>query len=381
VRAVVYPEYGVIPELTQVADPDCPADGVVIAVGATGVCRSDWHAWKGHDPVPLPHIGGHELAGTVAAAGPGVSRWRAGDRVTVPFVCGCGQCEFCLAGDAQVCPRQTQPGFTGSGSFAELVAIHAADVNLVPLPSSVDFVTAACLGCRFATAFRAVTAHGRLRAGQWLAVHGCGGVGLSAVMIGAALGARVVAVDVSAAALDRARELGAEFTVQAGAVQAGTVQAGAGQAGAGDLVAAVGEITGGGAHVSIDAFGSPEIAANSVRCLRRRGRHVQVGLLFEQAPPIPMDLVIARELEIYGSHGMAARDYPAMMAMIADGTLPVGALTGRVIGLEDLGQALAAMDGPSTAAGLTVVKFPVVTWADMAWLGHNVRYGRATAGV
>ena len=191
-KAVVYAGYGAAPMLTQVADPDCPADGVVVAVGATGVCRSDWHAWKGHDPVALPHIGGHEFAGVVVAAGPGVTGWRAGDRVTVPFACGCGGCEHCLAGDAQVCPRQTQPGFTGPGSFAELVAVHAADANLVALPTDVDFVTAACLGCRFATAFRAVTAHGRVRPGDWLAVHGCGGVGLSAVMIGAALGVRVL---------------------------------------------------------------------------------------------------------------------------------------------------------------------------------------------
>ena len=338
-KAVVYSRYGVTPELRQVADPARPADGVVIAVAATGVCRSDWHAWQGHDPVVLPHIGGHELAGVVVQTGPTVTRWRAGDRVTVPFACGCGRCEYCLAGQAQVCPDQTQPGFTGPGSFAELVAIHAADANLVSLPDAVDFVTAASLGCRFATAFRAVTAHGRVRAGEWLAVHGCGGVGLSAVMIGSALGARVVAVDVAAAALDRARELGAEFTVQE------------------DPVAAVREITGGGAHVSIDALGSPATAVNSVRCLRRRGRHVQVGLLLgpASAPPLPMDLVIGRELEIYGSHGMAARDYPAMMAMVADGTLRPGAAIGQVIGLEDVGQALAAMNGPGSV-GMTVAR-------------------------
>ena len=130
-KAVVYSGYGVMPEVAEVADPVCPADGVVIAVGATGVCRSDWHAWRGHDPVALPHIGGHEFAGVVLSVGPEVSKWRAGDRVTVPFACGCGRCEFCLGGDAQVCPNQTQPGFTGPGSFAELVAAHAADANLV----------------------------------------------------------------------------------------------------------------------------------------------------------------------------------------------------------------------------------------------------------
>ena len=344
-RAVAYPGYRVTPELTEVPVPDCPSDGVVLDVGATGVCRSDWHAWQGHDPVPLPHIPGHELAGTVAQAGPGVTRWRPGDRVTVPFVCGCGTCEYCRAGQAQVCPRQTQPGFTGPGSFAEQVAIPAADVNLVALPGSVDFVTAACLGCRFATAFRALTAHGRVRAGDWLAVHGCGGAGLSAVLIGAALGARVIAVDVAPVALDRARELGAAEVIVAGRGQVG------------DPAAAIQELTGGGAHVSVDTLGSPATAANSVRSLRRRGRHVQVGLLLgpDAAAPLPMDLVIARELEIYGSHGMAAGDYPAMLALIADQTLRPERLIGQVIGLAGAGAALAAMSQPPAAAGMTVI--------------------------
>ncbi|MGH3287539.1 MAG: alcohol dehydrogenase catalytic domain-containing protein, partial [Streptosporangiaceae bacterium] len=167
-RAVSYSGYGIMPELAQVADPVCPPDGVVIAVGASGVCRSDWHAWKGHDPVDLPHIGGHELAGVIARTGPEVTRWRTGDRVTVPFVCGCGRCEHCQAGDAQVCSRQTQPGFTRPGSFAELVAVQAADTNLVALRVGVDFVAAACVGCRFAPAFRAVPAHGVLITVDWV---------------------------------------------------------------------------------------------------------------------------------------------------------------------------------------------------------------------
>lgn len=343
-KAVVYSGYGVTPALTQVPDPVCSRDGVVLKVGATGVCRSDWHAWKGHDQVTLPHIPGHELAGVVAETGPGVTRWRAGDRVTVPFACGCGACDYCRAGDAQVCPWQTQPGFTGPGSFAERVAIQAADVNLVALPDSVSFVTAACLGCRFATAFRALTVHGRLGAGDWLAVHGCGGVGLSAVMIASALGARVVAVDVASAALDRARDLGAEAAVDAARDP--------------HPAATIREITTGGAKVSIDALGTPATAVSSVRCLRRRGRHVQVGLLLGPAstPPIPMDLVVARELEIYGSHGMAARDYPPMLALVADQTLRPDLLIGEVIGLEDAGAALATMDQPSSSAGMTVIE-------------------------
>jgi len=341
-QAVVFSAYGVPPALAAVPAPECPADGVLVRVAATGVCRSDWHAWMGHDPVALPHVPGHELAGTVAAVGPEVTRWQVGDRVTVPFVCGCGRCEYCRAGEAQVCPDQTQPGFTGPGSFAELVALHAADTNLVRLPDSVDFVTAASLGCRFATSYRALTAHGRLGPGDWLAVHGCGGVGLSAVMIAVALGARVVAVDVSRAALEKAVALGAQASVDASEQ---------------DVVATVLEVTRGGAHVSVDALGSPGTAATSVRCLRRRGRHVQVGLLLgaDAATPLPMDVVVARELEVYGSHGMAARDYPAMLDLVADGTLCPDLLVGRVIGLGEAGDALAAMSRPATTAGLTVV--------------------------
>ena len=346
-KAVVYSAYGGTPVLTEVAAPPCPDGGVVLRVCATGVCRSDWHAWQGHDPVALPHIPGHELAGVVAETGPGVTRWRPGDRVTVPFVCGCGVCEYCLRGDAQVCPDQTQPGFTGPGSFAELVAIQAADTNLVSLPDSLDFVAAASLGCRFATAFRAVTAHGRICAGDWLAVHGCGGVGLSAVMIATALGARVVAVDVSAVALQRAGDLGAERTVDASRDP--------------DPAATIRELTNGGAAVSIDALGSPATAVNSVRCLRRRGRHLQVGLLLAAAstPPIPMDLVVARELEIYGSHGMPARAYPPMLALVADGTLRPDLLLGEVIGLAGAAAALAAMGEPSSSAGMTVIELPL----------------------
>ena len=342
-KSVVYDDYGLMPVVRDVPPPECPSGGVVVAVRATGVCRSDWHAWMGHDPVSLPHTPGHELAGVVASVGAGVRDWAVGDRVTVPFVCGCGRCSWCLAGEAQVCPYQTQPGFTGPGSFADLVAIHGADTNLVRLPESVDFVTAASLGCRFATAFRALTTHGRLGAGEWLAVHGCGGVGLSAVMIGVALGAQVVAVDVSPAALERASALGAAAMIDAGDVA--------------DVAAAIREITGGGAHVSIDAFGSPELAVASVRSLRRRGRHVQAGLLLgpKSTPPLPMDLVVSQELEIYGSHGMPARDYPAMLALIEEGTLRPSDLVGDVIGIEEAGAALAAMEEPGKT-GMTVVR-------------------------
>ncbi|MEO1233868.1 MAG: alcohol dehydrogenase catalytic domain-containing protein, partial [Myxococcota bacterium] len=187
-RAVVYERFEEAPSVCTVPDPSPPPHGVVVQVGATGVCRSDWHGWMGHDPdITPPHVPGHELAGTVVAVGSDVTRWRTGDRVTVPFVGGCGACPECHAGHQQVCHHQFQPGFTHWGSFAEYVALHHADLNLVALPEDMSFATAASLGCRFATSFRAVIDQGAVTAGQWVAVHGCGGVGLSAIMIARAV--------------------------------------------------------------------------------------------------------------------------------------------------------------------------------------------------
>ncbi|WP_214414845.1 zinc-dependent alcohol dehydrogenase family protein [Sphaerisporangium fuscum] len=358
-RAVLYDGFGMRPEVRQVADPEPSRAGVVIQVEASGLCRSDWHGWMGHDPdiQAFPHVPGHELAGVVTAVGGDVTRWRPGDRVTTPFVCACGRCASCAAGDQQVCENQTQPGFTHWGSFAEFVAIENADVNLVRLPDGMPYTTAASLGCRFATAFRAVVTQGRVAAGEWVAVYGCGGVGLSAVMIAAACGARVVAVDVSPAALDLARRFGATETVLVSstsastghASQAGTAQDAIGSAGAAD----VREVTGGGAHLTVDALGSPATCAAAIESLRRRGRHVQVGLLPRAAghPAVPMDRVIGLELEVLGSHGMAAHAYPAMLAMIEAGTLHPEQLITRTITLDETPSALTAMDTP----GVTMV--------------------------
>ncbi|MGY2079021.1 zinc-dependent alcohol dehydrogenase family protein [Modestobacter sp. SYSU DS0657] len=339
-HALVFESYGGPLEVREVPDPRPAPAGVVVRVEASGICRSDWHAWSGHDPdVVLPHVPGHELAGTVAAVGADVRRWAVGDRVTVPFVCACGRCAPCREGNGQVCLHQTQPGFTGWGSLAELVALDAADVNLVALPDGLPATTAASLGCRFATAFRALTGVGGVRPGEWVAVHGCGGVGLSAVQVAVATGARVVAVDVAPGALELARRMGAEHTVDGGAA---------------DVPAAVAELTGGGAHLSLDALGSAATCTNSIRSLRPRGRHVQVGLLPPAVgrPEIPMELVIARELAVLGSHGMAARDYPAMLSLIAAGRLRPELLVTRELGLADAGAALAAV---GRAPGIAVV--------------------------
>ncbi|MET8976299.1 zinc-dependent alcohol dehydrogenase family protein [Streptomyces sp. NPDC004539] len=342
-RAVVFERYGERAEVREVPDPGPRAHGVVVRVESTGLCRSDWHAWKGHDPdITLPHVPGHELAGVVEETGPDVTRWHPGDRVTVPFVCACGHCPSCQAGDHQVCENQTQPGFTHWGSFAQYVALDHADVNLVALPEDISYATAASLGCRFATAFRAVVQQGRAAPGEWVAVHGCGGVGLSAVMIAAAAGARVIAVDISPHALRLAREFGATECVDASTVD--------------DTAAYVRELTGGGAHLSLDALGSPATCAASVNSLRRRGRHLQVGLLPSDTgtTPVPMARAIALELRIIGSHGMAAHTYPEMLEAVRSGVLRPDRLVTSTIGLDAVPRALAEM-GTAPGSGVTVI--------------------------
>ncbi len=327
--------------IEEVPEPALGADGALVEVRATGLCRSDWHGWMGHDAaIALPHVPGHEFAGVVTAVGAEVRGVTPGERVTAPFCCGCGACEPCRQGHTQICERDYQPGFSGWGSFAERVLVPVADLNCVALPAELGFEAAAALGCRFMTAFAAVGERGGVRPGDWLAVHGCGGVGLSAVMLGRALGAQVVAVDVAPGPLARAVELGAAHAVDARD---------------GDASEHIRELTGGGAHVSIDAIGSAAAAAASVRSLRPRGRHVQVGLLAgdERESRVPMAELISRELEIAGVHGMPVRGYPALLRLVASGAVDPGRLIGRRIALEDAGAALAAMDRP--AEGITVV--------------------------
>ncbi len=342
-RAVLYEAFGQAPVLTDVADPVPGPDGVVIKVKATGLCRSDWHGWMGHDPdIVLPHVPGHELAGIIVAVGRQVVRWREGDRVTVPFVGGCGRCGECASGNHQVCERQFQPGFTAWGSFADYVAVDFADINLVRLPDALDFATAASLGCRFVTSFRAIVDQGRVQPGEWVAVHGCGGVGLSAIMIASAMGANVIAIDLSQEKLGLARDCGARAGIDA--------------AKTGDVVAAIREMTRGGAHVSMDALGSPRTCFNSIAGLRRRGRHLQVGLMLGEhaRAAIPMDKVIAHEIEIRGSHGMQAHRYGPMMEMILAGRLQPQKLIGKTIRLDEAPEALMAMDS-FAGTGISII--------------------------
>ena len=332
-KAALFTEFRSPISIQNVPDPSLESDGVIIEVKATGICRSDWHGWMGHDSdVHLPHVPGHELAGVVVAVGATVRNWKKGDRVTLPFCCGCGYCPQCAEGQQQICDNYFQPGFTSWGSFAEYVAIRYADVNLVRLPEALSFQEAAVLGCRFITAYRGIVAQGKLLPGQWLAVHACGGVGLSGILIGKAIGARIIAIDIDDEKLALAKSFGAEIGINASTCD--------------DVPTTIKELTQGGVSVSIDALGSATTCINSILSLRKRGKHIQIGLMTEShaTPPIPMGPIISNELEIIGSHGMQAHQYREMMDLILSKQIPLDKLIGQRMNLKQGAAALMEMD-------------------------------------
>lgn len=346
-RAVLVDSFLTPPVLTDIPAPSAPVRGVVIAVEATGLCRSDWHAWSGHDDtVHLPHVPGHELVGHIVEVGPEVKGWSVGDRVTTPFVCGCGRCEYCATGDAQVCPDQTQPGFTHFGSWADRVVVHAADLNLVAVPADLPAEAVVSLGCRFATSFRGLRHRARIESGETLAVFGCGGVGLSAIMIARALGARIIAVDINPGALDLAARHGAEVTVNSSGLTPTEVA---------EAVVAAGADAGLGApHVTLEALGREDTLNAALLSLRPRGRHVQIGL-FDGVPQAAIPRVIGLELDVLGSHGMAAADYPELVDLVSSGALRPQDLVTRTISLAQTPDALVALS-EGTLPGMTVIR-------------------------
>lgn len=341
-KAVYYEEFGGPVSIREVADPIPGENSVVVKVGASGLCLSDWHGWMGHDPdIELPHIPGHELAGTIVEAGKGVRYWKRGDRVTVPFVGGCGRCTYCKEGNPQVCDHQFQPGFTAWGSFAEYVAIDYADQNLVRLPDNMGFAEAASLGCRFITAYRGVVARGAIKPGQSVSVYGCGGVGLSAIQIAKGMGATVYAVDISTEKCNIARQLGADYAINAKLE---------------DPVAAIREYSKGGVHLSLDALGHQDTCLQSINSLRKRGKHIQLGLMTGEHAntAVPMDKLISHELEILGSHGMQAAKYPELFRFIDGKDIDLHSMIGRRISLSQVPEHLPNLN-KADQPGITII--------------------------
>ena len=342
-RAAVLRGYRADLSLESVADPVCPADGVVLRVLACGICRSDWHGWIGEHPkVRSGDIPGHEYCGEVVEAGP-LQAWRIGDRVIAPFILSCGVCPECRSGQTTTCRTPRVPGFGEAGAYAEYISVPHAH-NLARLPDALTPALAAGLGCRVTTAYHALTGRAALQSGEWLAVHGTGGVGLSALLIGRALGARVLVVDVVAERLAHALGLGAEVAIDARD---------------GDVAARIGQATGGGAHVSVEALGIAATANASIECLRPLGRHVQVGLPVGHTAvqAINMNAVYMGQLALYGSRGMPSWRYPALLSLIERGVLDVRPIVARQVALSQASAELRAFDGPMPPGVAVITDF------------------------
>lgn len=339
-RAAVLRNYREALSLESVPDPTCEEDGVVLRVLACGVCRSDWHGWVGEHPRVKPgQIPGHEYCGEVVAAGPS-SGWQLGDRLIAPFILSCGSCPSCRAGASTTCGDQRLPGFAEPGAFAEFIAVPRAH-NLAPLPEGISAALAAGLGCRVTTVWHALTDRAALAPGEWVAVHGTGGIGLSALLLAQAMGARVVVVDVVPEKLAHARALGAEAAVDARS---------------GHVADAIIEATGGGAHVSVEALGIEATTNASIECLRPLGRHVQIGMPVGHTAHmrINMSAIYQKNLALYGTRGMPGWKYPSLLGLISAGRVDLSPLIAREVALSDASAELAAFDGP-TPPGVAVI--------------------------
>jgi len=339
-RAAVLREYNADLSLEEVPDPTCEADGVVLKTLACGVCRSDWHGWTGEHPRVKPgQIQGHEYCGEVVEAGP-LSKWKKGDLLVAPFILACGSCPDCQSGNQNICKSQRLPGFVEPGAFAEYVSVPFAH-NLARLPEDMSPVLAAGLGCRVTTAWHALTGRAAVQAGEWLAIHGTGGIGLSALILGRALGARVIVVDVVPEKLSHALGLGAEHAIDARQ---------------GDVAARIIEITQGGAHISLEALGIEATTNGSIECLRPLGRHVQVGMPVGHTAhmQINMNAVYMKNLALFGTRGMPSWRYPSLLDLITRGAVDMSPLIAREIGLSGASAELRAFNGP-TPPGVAVI--------------------------
>ena len=327
-------------------DPEIGPADALIRVEACGVCRSDWHIWQGDlswvgFAVPTPSVLGHEWAGIVEAVGSDVQNIRPGMRVLTPFHNGCGNCRYCVAGKSNLCDNNG----AGMGGFGQLARVATADFNAIPLPEAVSFESGAAMGCRFMTSYHGVADRGEVKGGDWVVVNGCGGIGLSAVQVAAALGAQVIAVDLDEAKLGKAIEEGAVATINATD---------------GSVPDQVRDITAGGADVSVDALGIKATMLNSVNSLRKGGIHVQIGITSSEEQgqvALPIDLITMSEIEFRGSLGNPNDHYEPMLNMVASGRLHPETIIGERIALDDVPKVIESMTTFQTIGFTTITDF------------------------
>ena len=305
-------------ERQEVLPRKAGAGELLVRVRAAGICHSDAHYRSGLSPMgALPITLGHEIAGVVAQVGPGVATHAVGDRVCLHYLVTCGDCAACRRGLETWCERGAMLGHHVDGGFAEAITVPAR--NAVPLPASIPFEHGAILMCSSATALHALR-KGRLEAGERVAIFGSGGLGVSAVQLARALGAReVFAVDLRAEKLALAGSLGAIAV----------------DAARGDPVAQLMEMTGGaGIDVALDFVGSPAVMRQAVRCLAPRGRAVLVALSDQKLELDPYREILGREAELIGSNDHTLAEITEVIGLVERGALDLSPAVTATVPLD-----------------------------------------------
>ncbi len=329
-RAAVLPQVHASLAVEEIPTPTPKAGEVLVRVTACGVCHTDLHVIKGEVKFPTPAVLGHEISGTVAALGPGVTGLEEGTRVVCSFIMPCGTCPFCAQGRDDLCATffalnrlrgqlydgtsrlaradGTPLAMYSMGGLAEYAVVPATDV--FTLPEELPLEESCIIGCALMTAYSAVRNQADLRAGETVAVVATGGVGLNIVQVARAFGAsEIIAVDVRADKLEAARSLGATHTVDSSKA---------------DAPAAILDYTNGrGVDVAFEALGRPETIVQAFGAVRDGGRVVVVGIASGSATaPIEITRLVRRGVRLIGSYGGRVRtDVPILLEMARRGMI------------------------------------------------------------
>jgi alcohol dehydrogenase, propanol-preferring len=319
------------PLLLEEVPKPLPGPGeVLVRVKACGICGSDIHiVYEGITPTAFqPIILGHEFSGEIAGLGEGVEGWQVGDRVAVNCIVSCGRCPHCLAGREQICQHRRLLGIHLNGGLAEYAVVPTG--SLVRLTAGLPFDQGAILTDAVATPYHALTRRGKLASGESVAIFGCGGLGLHAVQLARIQGARrIIAVDVSEQALERAHDRGADRVCRADRE---------------DPVAFIQKATdGAGADLSLECVGDQRTIAWAVAGLRIGGRAVIVGLGSEPIVTQPPTEFVRREIDLLGSYAFTTREIGELVALVGSGKLDLAASISKRISLEEINQGLEAL--------------------------------------
>ncbi len=314
-------------ELQDVPQPEPSPGEVLVRVAACGICHTDLHYIDHGVPTfKTPVILGHEVSGTIAGVGSGVTRFKEGDRVLLPAVLTCGACAYCRKGRENICEQMKMLGNHVDGAYAEYLVAPATDCFL--LPREIPLAEACLIGDALSTPYHAVKHRAKVRPGENVAIFGCGGVGINAVQFAALAGAHVIAVDIDDRKLALARQLGAHDTLNSRSVERVDKE--------------LKKRTGGGVDVALEVIGKPAVIQAAYDSLGRGGRLCVVGYCAEPAP-LAFSRMMFFELEVRGSLGCRPGDYPELIELVRGGRVQLLPLVTARYSLDDIFAGLEAL--------------------------------------